>query len=132
MAVALRDQGLPVQYEVAPDEGHIFEQPLNRLATLAIIERFLAVHLGGRYQEIASTELANRIRDMTVDLRTVRESPMYLSAKARRSLYNGDIDSAIRYFSRAIEIDPQFADGYVGLGLAFERSGDFKEGTGQL
>ena len=34
-----------------PDEGHGFAKPENRLRFYAAAEKFLAKHLGGRYEE---------------------------------------------------------------------------------
>jgi dipeptidyl aminopeptidase/acylaminoacyl peptidase len=48
---ALRTAGKQVEYVEYPDEGHGFERPENRLDFYAKAEKFLAQHLGGRYQE---------------------------------------------------------------------------------
>jgi dipeptidyl aminopeptidase/acylaminoacyl peptidase len=44
----LRARGLPVEYLVADDEGHGFENPENQIMLFHAIERHLAAHLGGR------------------------------------------------------------------------------------
>jgi dipeptidyl aminopeptidase/acylaminoacyl peptidase len=44
----LRARGVPVEYLVADDEGHGFENPENRIMLFHAIERHLAAHLGGR------------------------------------------------------------------------------------
>jgi dipeptidyl aminopeptidase/acylaminoacyl peptidase len=51
IVVALRDRGFPVKYLLAPDEGHGFARPVNNMALYMESEKFLAQHLGGRYQE---------------------------------------------------------------------------------
>ncbi len=71
IVVALRDRGFPVEYLVAPDEGHGFARPVNNLATFAAAEKFLARHLGGRYQESMTPEVATRLQEITVDVKTV-------------------------------------------------------------
>jgi dipeptidyl aminopeptidase/acylaminoacyl peptidase len=71
IVVALRDLERTVEYVVAPDEGHGFAGRENRLAMFAIIEEFLAEHLGGRFQEGASPEVSARIAAITVDPATV-------------------------------------------------------------
>jgi len=71
IVVALRDRGFPVEYLVAPDEGHGFARPVNQMAMIAAAEKFLAKHLGGRYQEDMPTEVAARLREITVDVKTV-------------------------------------------------------------
>jgi acylaminoacyl-peptidase len=41
-------KSIPVIYVVYPDEGHGFARPENNIAFKAIMEAFLARHLGGR------------------------------------------------------------------------------------
>ncbi len=72
IVVALRDRNYPVEYLVAPDEGHGFARPVNNLAMMASIEKFLAKHLGGRYQESMTPEVAKRLSEITVDPKTVK------------------------------------------------------------
>ncbi|HEX8247760.1 MAG TPA: S9 family peptidase [Pyrinomonadaceae bacterium] len=71
IVVAMRDKNLPVEYIVAPDEGHGFQRPVNSMAMLAAAERFFAKHLGGRYQESMTPEVAKRLKEITVDVNTV-------------------------------------------------------------
>jgi dipeptidyl aminopeptidase/acylaminoacyl peptidase len=71
VVVALRDRNYPVEYIVAPDEGHGFARPVNNMAMLAAAEKFLAKHLGGRYQESMTPEVATRLKEITVDVKTV-------------------------------------------------------------
>jgi dipeptidyl aminopeptidase/acylaminoacyl peptidase len=71
IVIALRDRGYPVEYLVAPDEGHGIADETNRLAVFAAIERFLAAHLGGRYQPDVRPELQARLEALTVDPATV-------------------------------------------------------------
>jgi dipeptidyl aminopeptidase/acylaminoacyl peptidase len=44
----LRERGVPVEYILAEDEGHGFENPENWIMLHRAIERHLAAHLGGR------------------------------------------------------------------------------------
>lgn len=67
IVVALRERGFPVEYLLAPDEGHGFARPVNNLAAFAAAERFLAMHLGGRHQEGGSPEVMQRLEELTVD-----------------------------------------------------------------
>jgi dipeptidyl aminopeptidase/acylaminoacyl peptidase len=69
--IAMRDKNLPVEYIVAPDEGHGFQRPVNQMAMIAAAERFFAKHLGGRFQESMPAEIANRLKEITVDVKTV-------------------------------------------------------------
>jgi dipeptidyl aminopeptidase/acylaminoacyl peptidase len=52
IVAAMRQRGLPVTYVVYPDEGHGFARPENRLSFYAIVEAFLAEHLGGRVEPV--------------------------------------------------------------------------------
>ncbi|MDQ6845878.1 MAG: S9 family peptidase [Bacteroidota bacterium] len=71
IVVALRDRGFPVEYIVAPDEGHGFANPVNNLALFAEAEKFLAKYLGGRYQEDMKPSVEKRLKEITVDINTV-------------------------------------------------------------
>jgi dipeptidyl aminopeptidase/acylaminoacyl peptidase len=71
IVIALRDRGFPVEYILAPDEGHGFARPVNNLALFMEAEKFLAAHLGGRYQEGGSAESVARLKEITVDPKTV-------------------------------------------------------------
>jgi dipeptidyl aminopeptidase/acylaminoacyl peptidase len=71
IVIALRDRGFPVEYIVAPDEGHGFARPINNLAMITSAEKFLAKFLGGRYQQDAKPEVATRLKEITVDVKTV-------------------------------------------------------------
>ena len=51
MVAALRKAGKSVEYVEYPDEGHGAFRPENRLDFYARAEKFLAKHLGGRYEE---------------------------------------------------------------------------------
>jgi len=72
IVVAMREAGLPVQYIVAPDEGHGFRGRENRLAMYARIEEFLAGQLGGRHQDTMPADIAERLSDITVDVASVK------------------------------------------------------------
>ncbi|HEX7707263.1 MAG TPA: S9 family peptidase [Thermoanaerobaculia bacterium] len=71
IVVALRERGFPVEYLVAPDEGHGFARPVNNMAMFASSEAFLAKHLGGRHQKEMTPEVAKRLGEITVDVKTV-------------------------------------------------------------
>jgi len=65
---AMRQHGLPVEYINFPDEGHGFANPSNSMAFIAVMEAFLAKHLGGRYQEEVPELLQSIIDKVTVDV----------------------------------------------------------------
>jgi dipeptidyl aminopeptidase/acylaminoacyl peptidase len=71
IVIALRDRGFPVEYYLAPDEGHGFARPINNLAIHMAEEKFLAEHLGGRYQAGGSPEEVARLKEITVDPKSV-------------------------------------------------------------
>lgn len=71
IVIALRDRNYPVEYLLAPDEGHGYARPVNNMAVLAAAEKFLAKHLGGRYQESMTPEVAERLKVLTVDVKNV-------------------------------------------------------------
>jgi dipeptidyl aminopeptidase/acylaminoacyl peptidase len=50
IVAALREKGIDHEYMLFPDEGHGFAKPENRLKFYAAAERFLAKHLGGRFE----------------------------------------------------------------------------------
>jgi dipeptidyl aminopeptidase/acylaminoacyl peptidase len=81
IVIALRDRGFPVEYLVAPDEGHGFTRPVNNMATFAAAEKFLARHLGGRAQEDMTAEVATRLQEITVDPKSVT-APVRVAASA--------------------------------------------------
>jgi len=72
IVIALRERNYPVQYLLAPDEGHGFARPVNNMAMFAEAEKFLAKYLGGRYQETMTPEVAQRLKEITVDVKTVQ------------------------------------------------------------
>ena len=83
LVIALRDRGFPVEYILAPDEGHGFARPINNLVLFTTAEKFLAKHLGGRYQESMTPAISARMAELTVDPKTVKLSrKMEVSANA--------------------------------------------------
>lgn len=75
IAIALRDRGHEVSYLLADDEGHGFSKPVNRMAMYAEVERFLAEHIGGRYQEDMTEDVSGRLKELRVDIATVEYIP---------------------------------------------------------
>ena len=71
IVIALRDRKFPVEYLLAPDEGHGFQRPVNNMAMFMAIEKFLSKHLDGRYQEGGTPEVVKRLAEITVDPATV-------------------------------------------------------------
>jgi len=71
IVIALRDRGFPVEYILAPDEGHGFARPVNSMALWAASEKFFAKHIGGRFQEAMTPEVGQRLTELVVDPKTV-------------------------------------------------------------
>ena len=71
IVAAVRDNGKPVKYIVAPDEGHGFARPINTLAYVTAMEDFFAQDLGGRSQTQVPADVAAKLKDITVDPQTV-------------------------------------------------------------
>jgi dipeptidyl aminopeptidase/acylaminoacyl peptidase len=71
IVVALRDRGFPVEYLLIPDEGHGFARPVNNMASLMATEAFFAKYLGGRAQEGGTPQVVARLKEVTVDPKTV-------------------------------------------------------------
>ena len=71
IVIALRDRGFPVEYLLAPDEGHGFARPVNNMAMYLAAEKFFAKYLDGRYQEGGTPEVVARLAEITVDPKTV-------------------------------------------------------------
>jgi dipeptidyl aminopeptidase/acylaminoacyl peptidase len=71
IVIALRDRGFPVEYILAPDEGHGFQRPVNSMALWAASEKFFAKHIGGRVQPDMTPEVGARLKEITVDPKTV-------------------------------------------------------------
>jgi dipeptidyl aminopeptidase/acylaminoacyl peptidase len=71
IVVALRDRGFPIEYLMAPDEGHGFQRPVNNMALFMESEKFLAKHLGGRFQQGGTPEVTARLKEIMVDPKSV-------------------------------------------------------------
>ncbi len=68
---ALAEKGKHVSYLLAEDEGHGFRKPINRMAMYAEIEHFLAEELGGRYQKEKPVEVADRLPELLVNVKSL-------------------------------------------------------------
>ena len=71
IVIALRERNYPVEYLLAPDEGHGFQRPVNNMAMIMSVEKFLNKHLGGRFQDGGTPETVQRLKEITVDVKTV-------------------------------------------------------------
>jgi dipeptidyl aminopeptidase/acylaminoacyl peptidase len=74
IVAAVRDNGKPVEYLVAPDEGHGFARPINNLAMVTAMEQFFSKYLNGRYQKDIPPDVEAKLKEITVDPKTVNGS----------------------------------------------------------
>lgn len=86
IVIAMREKNLPVEYIVAPDEGHGFRGLENRMAMFARVEEFLAEHNDGRYQESMADDIAARLEEITVDIDSVEEPKRATGLDAARTV----------------------------------------------
>lgn len=52
IVAAMQERGIPVTYILYPDEGHGVERTENRRSYTAVVEAFLATHLGGHCEPV--------------------------------------------------------------------------------
>ena len=69
---AMRQHGLDVEYLNFPDEGHGFANPTNSMAFIAVMEAFLAKHIGGRSQKEIPEKLQEIIDKVSVDVDKIK------------------------------------------------------------
>ena len=121
---------------MAPDEGHGFARPVNNLAMIAAAEKFLAQHLGGRYQEDATPEVAARLKEITVDPKTVTVKKPVPAASVGMPKPAVPLTAGTRSYKSRVEMGGQSvemaitadireeADGWVVTETAKSPSGD--------
>ncbi|MEN3326475.1 MAG: hypothetical protein V7638_1282 [Acidobacteriota bacterium] len=107
IVIALRDRGFPVEYMVAPDEGHGFARPVNNMAMFASAEKFLAKYLGGRYQESMTPEVSQRLKEINVDVKTVTMPKILMTASAELPKPAVDLRPGISNYKASIAIQGQ-------------------------
>jgi dipeptidyl aminopeptidase/acylaminoacyl peptidase len=107
IVIALRDRGFPVEYLLAPDEGHGFARPVNNLALFMESEKFLAGHLGGRFQEGGSAESVARLKEITVDPKTVVLAKKVDAAAVGLPKPAGDLQPGTSHYTVKIEMGGQ-------------------------
>jgi dipeptidyl aminopeptidase/acylaminoacyl peptidase len=107
IVIALRDRGFPVDYVLAPDEGHGFARPVNNLALYMESEKFLAQYLGGRFQEGGSAESVARLKEITVDPKTVVLAKAVDAAAVGLPKPAGDLQPATYQYQVTLELGGQ-------------------------
>ncbi len=106
IVVALRERGFPVAYIVAPDEGHGFARPVNNMASFAEAEKFLAKYLGGRYQESMTPEVTARLKEISVDVKTV-SLPKKAEAVASLAKPDKDLQAGTASYKASLAVGGQ-------------------------
>ncbi|PYS86522.1 MAG: S9 family peptidase [Acidobacteria bacterium] len=134
IVIALRDRNYPVEYLVAPDEGHGFARPVNNSAMIAASEKFLAKHLGGRYQESATPEVAKRLAEITVDPATVKLATTTATTTTTAGpaanvagVWNMSVDAGGQTISLAVTLTQTGAD-FNGTMSSSVSNGKFENG----
>ena len=72
LVAALRDRGVKVKYIVAPNEGHGFANPNNRMALYRAMEQFFGDCLGGRVQPTVGEAITTHLTSLIVDPDSVK------------------------------------------------------------
>ena len=121
IVIALRDRNFPVEYLVAPDEGHGFARPVNNMAMIAASEKFLAKHLGGRFQESMTPAVAKRLGEITVDPKTVTIA----MAKPDNTASSGPAADIAGKWTMSVDAGGQVID----LAVEFKQNGGEFSGT---
>ena len=68
IVAAMRERGVPVTYVFYSDEGHGFGRVENRRSFTAVVEAFLAKHLGGRLEPVGDDFAGS-----TIDIKAGRD-----------------------------------------------------------
>jgi dipeptidyl aminopeptidase/acylaminoacyl peptidase len=109
IVIALRDRGAPVEYILAPDEGHGFARPVNNMAAFAAAEHFLARHLAGRYQESMTPEVRDRLKTLTIDPKSVTK-PAAIAAPTGAPKPAADLTPGTAHYAVRMEMGAQHMD----------------------
>src|SRR6202167_871596 len=107
IVIAMRDRGFPVEYILAPDEGHGFARPVNNLAMFMATEKFLAKYLDGRYQQDGTPEVVERLKELTVDPKTVTLAKKVDAAQVGAPKPAMDLKPATYHYDAKIEMGGQ-------------------------
>jgi dipeptidyl aminopeptidase/acylaminoacyl peptidase len=121
IVIALRDRNFPVEYLMAPDEGHGFARPVNNMAMYMAIEKFLAKHMDGRYQEGGTPEVTKRLAEITVDPKTVTLSKKVEAASVGVPKPAADLKAGTYKYQAKLAMGPR--EMALGLSIAIKEEG---------
>jgi dipeptidyl aminopeptidase/acylaminoacyl peptidase len=107
IVIALRDRGFPVEYMLAPDEGHGFARPVNNMAMYMAAEKFLAKQLDGRYQEGGTPEVTKRLAELMVDPKSVALSKKADAAAVGMPKLSCDLKPGLHRYDAKLTMGPQ-------------------------
>ena len=108
IVVSMRDSGKEVEYLLADDEGHGFRKPNNQMAMWVTTEKFLAKHLGGRYQETMSDDVAKRLKEITQDVsKVVYEKAKKVSVSKSLPTFSDDLKEGTFTYDIKIAVQGQ-------------------------
>ncbi len=125
IVAALQKRNYPVEYLVAPDEGHGFARPVNNMAMIATSEKFLAKHLGGRYQESMTPVVAKRLSEITVDPKSVMVKDANTASANGSAAASGKAGSLAGKWVMSVDAGGQMID----LSVEFKPNGEEFNGT---
>ena len=108
IVVSMRDSGKDVEYILADDEGHGFRKPNNNMAMWVTIEKFLANHLGGRYQKDMTEEVEKRLAEITQDVsKVVYKKAEKVETVSALPTLNDDLKEGNYKYDVSIEVQGQ-------------------------
>jgi dipeptidyl aminopeptidase/acylaminoacyl peptidase len=107
IVIALRDRGFPVEYILIPDEGHGFARPVNNMASIMATEIFFAKYLGGRDQTDGTPEVMARLKEVTVDPKTVVLAKKVDAASVSAPKVARDLEAATYKYQASLEVGGQ-------------------------
>jgi dipeptidyl aminopeptidase/acylaminoacyl peptidase len=131
IVIALRERNYPVRYLLANDEGHGFQRPVNNMAMFAAAEKFLAEHVGGRYQESMTADVTKRLGEITVDPKTVTLVKKEEVSNAPAATVGGKWTWVVEAPGQTVELAvdlKQEGDGFSGTSVSMIGNATFESG----
>jgi tetratricopeptide (TPR) repeat protein len=114
--------------------GEFFQEKLNPLAisyyknALAITpdNKILNYNLGILYQDLGELELAKEQYENMISMDS-RSYPAYNNLGYIAFYYEDKYEEAVRYYSKAIEINPNYYQAWCNRGLAYEYMDEYEK-----
>jgi tetratricopeptide (TPR) repeat protein len=132
-AIALLDAQIAGGAAGAPDATKAAQNKTNKAAYIKV-RADAASLLGKRFSDQAMAEAANKdylaVAELTDDL-AQKKKYMFSGAETLRD--SGNVDASVAAYKAIIEVDPNYADAYYGIGLAyFGNEKTFQDGANYL